>query len=243
MKGKIFLQMFLFISLIKVHCESKENANSKKFVPYFRRQVEEMEDNTLSETTEKDDPRGNLVSFLVNNVKEIFDDIVENTETRGPETTLKPTVITVANITPPITNSLNTVSTTITISSTEVSVAATTPTTTTSNVTLMSPNRTTSMSSTRTAPMPTTSTDVIHENITLTTLLDDKRTRQSELTKKKSIAKSDRLDHDIHMLTSSGAHIEDNSTDQFMEHDDPRRSCISCNNVAVEDCNDPKNKL
>ncbi|CAB3226685.1 unnamed protein product [Arctia plantaginis] len=72
---------------------------------------------------------------------------------------------------------------------------------------------------------------------------NDKRTRKSELTKKKSVAKTDKMDHEIKVHASSGAHIEGNSTDQFMEHDDPRRSCINCNNVGVEDCNDPKNKL
>lgn len=234
------LHLLLFVFIIYVKCELKEGLKSKNLLPYFRRKVEEVEDTDVVETTETDDPR-NLVSFLVKNVREIFDDdVVENSEqikekiaaTRKPKAR-KPTKssIIATNVTLSSTTSAVLYRPIIPISTTEANISSSSISTSTftNDVTLV-------------------------EILPLTTLLDKKhestenlgiQVRNDVLHLTKDInyySKTDKKEREVPGFASVQPYPV-NSSESDSELSDPRRSCIMCDNVVSEDCNDPKNKL
>ena len=230
MKSIIILYSFLFIFALYVKCEKKEGKvrKSKKIpsLPYFRRKVEELGDADFFQTTETDDPQ-NLVSFLVKNVKEIFKDIVETPEAIEKEKNLtlkrRPPILFVSNMSAPPRSSLSTVI-----------------------IRPLFDFLTLEDMSTSSVPTSTHTTDLLlSENLSLTTLLDTNQTRGiSELNTRNEFMK---LAKDLKFFTKDKKERDipgrANTTESDVELGDPRRSCIQCNNVATEECNDPKNKL
>lgn len=223
--------LILFLIIIYVKCEQKEHTKSKNHLPYFRRKVEEIEGADFFETTETEDHH-NLVSFLVKNVREIFDDLIENSET-AKETIASTKITTTESTTPtPLSTSTSTVllRPVIGISTTEANISS---------------------SSISTSTHIYTNDVMLVQHLPLTTLLDKKHesterygTREGLLQLSKDFnfyAKTDKKEREV--PGSVQPYHVGNATEADTETSDPRRSCIMCNNVASEDCNDPKNKL
>lgn len=235
MNKVIILYQFFYIYLTNVNSESNtnENVKGKKFIPYFRRQVEEIEDKNL---LEKDDPNSNFVSFIVNNVKEIFDDDLEKSEIRPIKVNTTTEIYTE-------TTSTTTLKPTATAGPTTVFLRPTV------NVT-----ETTTFS---TSVHPTRTDVIIYENLTLSTLIEDLPTlagglyginsKSPKLIAKdiKFVGRADKKDRKVNLIARvfPNSFFNANNLSEADAEQDPRRSCIMCNNVEAEDCNDPKNKL
>lgn len=203
--------VLIFANIAKCKHDIKEASKSKNPLPYFRRQVEGLAEGSTVEP-HTDDLSSNLVSFLVKNAKEIFDDINDGNEVIELSTASLTTDDFKA--TKPITREV----TTITL-----------------------------------AVLP-------YDNLSLTTLLDRnliepltneediEKTLRSELmhlTKElKTYEKSDinllNMD-DAVVLTSISSYVLE--TTEQSDLSEPKRSCIFCNNIMSENCNDPQNKL
>lgn len=233
MNRKIILYSFLFICLTYANCERiKDVPKSKKvpILPYFRRKVEEL-DNTDILGTAAEDPH-NFVSFLVKNVKEIFDDIVDTPEEKHKEIDIS------VKKRPPI----------IFISNTSTTPFSSLPTVLIKPILDFFTAEDNIMSSSSVSTSTHTTDLMLNENLSITALLDEKRssTKNNEMSTRHEImqlekqlkfnAKADKKERDI---TAGRTNI----TDADAEMSDPRRSCIMCNNVETEHCNDPKHKL
>uniref|UniRef100_A0A2A4JXU4 Uncharacterized protein n=1 Tax=Heliothis virescens TaxID=7102 RepID=A0A2A4JXU4_HELVI len=200
-----------------------------------KRKVEEIGETDFFETTETEESQ-NLVSFLVKNVREIFDDLVDTAETtKIKNIALKkniPKIIPNTSIVPPTTTEPVTFKPILAIFVSEANTSSSSISTTTTHTTDM-----TDMSD-------------LDENLPLTTLLDkaQESTDSNEIDGRNEImhlhkdtkfnSKPDKKERDIVGFANGR-----NSTDGDGEQSDPRRSCIMCNNIASEECNDPKNKL
>ncbi|XP_021181714.3 uncharacterized protein LOC110370293 [Helicoverpa armigera] len=227
---------YLLLFIINVKCEQKENTKSHTHLPYFRRKVEEIGETDFFETTETEESQ-NLVSFLVKNVREIFNDLVDTAETtKIKKIALKkkiPEIIPNTSIVPETTITLEPVKhkPILDIFMSEVNMNSTSISTTAQSTDM-------------------TDTTEVDENVPLTTLLEKKQesTDSNEINRRNEImhlykdtkfnSKPDKKERDIVGFANSR-----NSTEVDGELSDPRRSCIMCNNIESEDCNDPKNKL
>lgn len=214
--------------MLYVKCHKSEKLKSKKHpsLPYFRRKVEELGNADFFVTTDTDDPH-NLVSFLVENVKEIFDDIT--TEAIDKDNTL--------NQIQPIGFISNT-STSPRGSLSTVPIRPMLDFFTAEDI----------MSSSSVPTSAHTKILKLNENLTLTTLIDNKQPSTENY--KSARTEYVQLAKDL-KLFSKAANSKDrdftlgrgNISDADRELTDPRRSCIMCNNVEIEKCNDPRNKL
>ncbi|XP_026749127.2 uncharacterized protein LOC113509899 [Galleria mellonella] len=217
----IFIVVYInTISAIK--SEEIEPTESKKYLRYFRRQLEEVIEDNVTETATVDDRY--LVSFLIKNVKKIFNDLYDTDSTK---------VTTISNI-EAIKNNVLKLPTRSTLLY-YVNTAST----------IFNYDNSSITSLTNTMPLKdnSTSTTFINENETLAQSSDDffEVTEKNELihlSKNLLFFETDQQDFNIlqnvdaYSLNASGLDILDS-----------RRSCIACNNVVSENCNDPKNKL
>ncbi|XP_075975687.1 uncharacterized protein LOC142976284 [Anticarsia gemmatalis] len=228
MNELIILHIILYIFLIEVHGEAKTKQQSKNPLPLFRQQVEEVEEPMFEFEGDNDDQRSHLMSILVNNVKEIFTDLMEKTDTtRVEEPTRTGKAVThVVDMTRPTiadveTSHYTNQSTTNEVANgTEIYFAS---------------------------PPPLTSTDAtLYENSTISSVLDKKQA----MTESTGIMSKPELKNDIKYVGTDekeqgvpDRRFGGNSTELEAGDRDPRRSCIMCNNVVAEDCNDPRNRL
>ncbi|KAH9627673.1 hypothetical protein HF086_016827 [Spodoptera exigua] len=218
-----------------------EVKQSKKRLPYFRRKVEELGDRDFFKTTESDDPR-NLVSFLVKNVKEIFDDIIDidnNSEKSTKGHVIKKKIIRDKKRNRS-TQSRRFTTTTVNFESMYID------TFTTQQALIC--NSSASISTSTPAD-----DEMLDENLPLTTLLDKQEISENDVLSLKDehlqlsnaikeYPGPDKRERDIVGLVSA-QQFRVNSSVPESEVGDLRRSCIMCNNVATEDCYSPKNKL
>ncbi|KAJ0183359.1 hypothetical protein K1T71_001335 [Dendrolimus kikuchii] len=215
---KVLIILFI-ISTSLVKCNSKDSAKSSKNpLLYFRKQVEEIEDTTINNNGH-DESRSNLVSFLIKNVKEIFDGLSTSETTEAVQIFTNPTKTTsIVKIDTHI-ESENKISTNLTL----------------------------------------TNDVMMYENLTITTLLvDDRRGHNEELYGITGRSQLLHLSKDLMYFEKPDSHARDNispalyksikmnnveDTSEDNETSERRRSCIVCDNVNSEECNDPKNKL
>ncbi|XP_022828274.1 uncharacterized protein LOC111357707 [Spodoptera litura] len=226
-----------FLFLFTIHTNCVEVKKSKKRLPYFRRKVEELGDGDFFQTTESDDPR-NLVSFLVKNVKEIFDDIIDidNKSEKSTKGHLIKKKIIPTNIRHRSTKSRRFTKTTVKFESMYIDTFTTQQ--------ALVCNSSASISTSTPAD-----DEMLDENLPLTTLLDKQELSENDVLNSKVdhlqlskalkvYSRPDKREREVGMFAQQ---IRFNSSES--EFGDMKRSCIMCNNVATEDCNDPKNKL
>ncbi|CAK1585525.1 unnamed protein product [Parnassius mnemosyne] len=204
-------------------CNEETTQNIKKPLLNFRRQVEELPDESTSERNEED-ANINLVAFLVNNVKEIFG--VEATTTSLEKTRATNATMVISKITNK------------TISTIKPNTTTTAPITRTTHLTNVTFATRTTTANLTTAIVTTTN------SVSKSTV--NKKSKQTELFNLTNnidiIEKKRRAQIKAKTKPKINLYIEPpfpNMTDL----NPPRRSCIVCNNVQLQECNDPKNKL
>ncbi|CAG5027829.1 unnamed protein product [Parnassius apollo] len=219
----VLLCLFFIITFTK--CNEVTTPNIKKPLLYFRRQVEELPDESTSERSEED---ANIVAFLVQNVKEIFG--VETTPTTLEKTRASNKTV----ITSQITN--KTIST---IKSNKTTTAPVTRTKQLTNVT--SATRTTTAN--LTTAIVTTAIITTTNSVSVSTVNEkSKQTELFNLTKNIDVIEKKRRSR-IKAKPEPKINFFIEPHFPNITENPPRRSCIVCNNVQLQECNDPKNKL
>ncbi|KAM3964980.1 uncharacterized protein ACR2FA_000867 [Aphomia sociella] len=221
------IYIFVYINLIyKIKSEEKESMANKNSLPYFRRQAEEIVEDTITETTVADE--SHLVSILVKNVRKIFHDLYDIDSTKlstvvETETRENQTLDTFLDHSTLLFNPNTTISTFDFNVSTPLLFSE-----------AMLYNGNFSI---------TTYTNIKDNNIVQSSEDFYKLTERNELmylSKYLTFFKTDQKD--LNILQNVNA-FSFNTTESEFNVADSRRSCIACDNVVAEDCNDPKNKL
>ncbi|CAG9787693.1 unnamed protein product [Diatraea saccharalis] len=244
-----------------VHCEDTP-VKSKNPLPYFRRQVEEVTDNLALKKELNEDSRSNLVSLLIKNAKEIYSELDEaNTET---STTVTRTTTTCTSIVTSWALFDNNTIDNITYNDLIGHTIA---------FTIKTTNDTNSTSRFQPIETITNKTRIIvdfdsdnheiakdneilisYKNATLMSFSDielvnmDIATNAYELVEKDELMplsknlilfETDPKGRDQKKDELSGQNV----TVVDLNYFDRVRSCIYCNNLEMESCNDPKNRL
>lgn len=223
------MKFFLYVFLnVLAKCDEIIDLKSKKPLPFFRRQVEEVTDDT-SKNSKNDDPQSKMVSFLVKNVREIFN-VDDNT------------------VYPKVHETSTTVDVTTQTSSLESS-----STMVFKSTIIFIPSRTT-----LTVQTGTQHTDdiMLFENISLTPMPFRVERRGDKFVVKDIITKPSKptnLAKDFMLLGKAEIPLLEDEPALVVLYNDKesatenatmmRRSCIICNNIDVPECSFPKNKL
>lgn len=243
---KLIIILSVFTYILPVYPD-KEVLKSKNPLPYFRRQVEEIADDIPVERV-TEDSRGKLLSLFVKNVKEIFNDIGDDTEQKEYHTMDSNSEIQTipqlygSDVDPTIyrfTQDLATTTDDITIAPT------TTPTTDTFTATDM-------------ITIELRRDNLYLENVTITPLVqefDDLNTKaeishiipirknmKETAMERKSFLKSDAVNQEVTTLLTSISSYVLEPTD-MVPQDGLNKTCVLCNNILTDNCNDPKNKM
>ncbi|XP_059057513.1 uncharacterized protein LOC131851100 [Achroia grisella] len=220
-----YINVFIYVHVITtLESEEIQSIHSKNHLPYFRRKVEEALEDNITERASSDNPH--LVSFLIKNVKEIFNELYNTDSTKI--TTISHMKIAKDNIfkqLPTRSTLLFNVNVTLsTFSSNNVSAHLLL-----NDAMVYNDN----FSSTNFSNESYTSSQLPKDFYKLT-----ERHELMRLSKNLMFFETDQKDFSILKKT-------DAFTLNASEYDIAfsRRSCIACNNVITEDCNDPKNKL
>lgn len=237
----------LFIIYLQVKCEDKI-VKSKNPLPYFRRQVEEIIEDSTIESTISGDLHSDIVSFLIKNVKKIYNyiDDIDQQEITTPLTTEAVT----SN------DFIDTLASEI-----KVELSSENNNTLTNNTTLYFTKdialhtRTKKMSVenfTNTKPMSYLDEQILYTNSALSLvsnkdLVDiETSTTAYELTEREELMhlsknliffETDRRERDNINYFAHNASYYPSGNDISL------RSCIFCDNIALENCNDPRNRL
>lgn len=243
MEIMVLYRVFLcFVIYLQVKCE-EQFVKSKNPLPYFRRQVEEIVDDSTTHSSLSDDTSSNLVSFLMENIKKIYNELDESDSESitTPLTTKTTTIITTTPVT--------TIDTTTEI---EIGLAIefnnnTKTPGTTDNKLNYTTKETFLDNFTSTISMPYSeeiftsvkviNTDIIEmEQSTTTSYELTEREELMHLSKNLIVFETDRKERDNFYYPFNASYFPTGS-------DNSMRSCIFCNNVRLENCNNPKNNL
>lgn len=210
--------VFQLIFIIAPKCLSREEYKSKNLLPYFRRQVEQDFDSQNIKKISSENLQNHLVSFLNNNIKEIFsdDEITEHN------------VIVASLQTPDDKNPKNltrTAKASITTNEEDHNLADVGMNY--ENVSILTPK----MMNTLDPISP------------LYEIKQAKKQTHKQLLLEDSLKKSEqKLVHNNTFIEISALTMEKIGIHEPLEPGQ-ERSCIFCNNVKTEECADPKKKL
>lgn len=231
----------MFTIYTQVMCKDKDGVvESKDPLPYFRRQVEELTEDTSIHTTLNEDLHNNLVSFLIKNVKEIYNELDEVSPLEKSTSVCTSTKdIFLDGTTSKLTTDIFSENHVDSNSSTE---SQDTKTSRPTGVTEMSDHRRTysndNMAMNKNVTLVHSSDKIIIDvEISTTSYELTEKEELMHLSKNIKAIETERKQRDNemqHLMTNGNGSVE--TPDRLI-------SCIICNNVAMDECNDPKNNL